>query len=141
MVNVCVCVCVHWAGWGGRHGCHLSFALKSTPCLSSVYISGSYISPTPLTAGFGKVESMRCNGKKLKRRRKEHLGYLLSASLASGSDCISRGFHSCQTCSFHVPASTGWFLLLASGVGGQSFIIAACPLVSSVIGTMSSSHC
>ena len=145
-VCVCVCVCVcaraHWAGWGGRHGCHLS-ALKSIPCLSSVYIAGSYISSTPLTVGFGKTESMRSNGKKWKNRRKEHLGYLaLSVCLAGIWQWLylSRGSHSCHTCSFHVPTSTGWFLLLASSVGGQSLIIVGCPQISSVIGTMSSSH-
>ena len=68
---VCVCVCVY-TGQDGEGGMAVIclFALKSIPCPSSIYIAGSYISPTPLTAGFGKIESMRSNGKKLKTRRK-----------------------------------------------------------------------
>jgi len=84
---VCVCVCVYvCAGQDGEGGMAVIclFALKSIPCPSSVYIAGSYISPTPLTVGFGKIESMRSNGKKLKTRRKEPRGYLAPSVCLTG---------------------------------------------------------
>ena len=86
-VCVCVCVCVYvCAGQDGEGGMAVIclFALKSIPCPSSVYIAGSYISPTPLTVGFGKIESMRSNGKKLKTRRKEPRGYLAPSVCLTG---------------------------------------------------------